>query len=638
MAEAEVTRKLAVVLYADVAGYTRLTDADEEATHRALSASLDAITAVIEGNGGQVLHYAGDAILAEFSSVVVAVACAIEIQRDLAVRNHGLPEDRKLQYRIGVNLGDVIVDRNELYGEGVNIAARLESLADPGGICISRKVLDEVRSRLDVGFEFLGDQAVKNVERPIPVYKVLMDLAHAGQVIGECPALRSKHGPLPLIAAGAVMGLTVVIGVFWLISKAAPPPDALVEKASAQTSISVQAGKPFIAVLPFANMSDDKEQEYFSDGMTEDLITDLSKISALTVISRTSSFAYKGQSPDIRAVAKDLGVTHVVEGSVRKVGNRIRITAQLTDAATGAHIWADRYDRERKDIFALQDEVRSKIVATLAVKLTPEEEKRLARTLSKSPEAYELYLRALQQMSFFNRESNQKSQKLFKQAIELDPDFAAAYAYLAQAYSLAVENNWTDNREELIKRVVATATKGIEIDSELPFAHWSLGRIYSRSYLGNMEQSLTALKKSITLNPNYADGYAMLGSVQIYVGQAEKALGNIEKGMRLNPRFPFWYMHILGQAQFALTRYGAAAESFKKAIARNPTVGWTRRWLVATYGQLGKIVDAEWEMSELESLGQPMTIEAFKRRLSMRNPEYVNRLLEGARKAGVPEK
>jgi len=261
----------------------------------------------------------------------------------------------------------------------------------------------------------------------------------------------------------------------------------------------------------------------------------------------------------------------------------------------------------------------------------------LARPLTKSVEAYELYLKALQQVSFFNEEANHKSQEMFRQAIELDPEFASAYAYLAQAYSLAVENKWTDRPDELIKLAVTTAKKGIEIDPELPFAHWSLARIYSRSYLRDFERSLAGFEKSIALDPNYADGYVMLAASQVYLGQAEKALGNIEQGMRINPHFPFWYIHALGQAQFALTRYGAAEESFKKAIARNPSVGWPRRWLVATYGHLGKLDDAEWEISELESLGQLFTIEAFKNYLSLQDPEYLKRLLEGARKAGVPE-
>lgn len=431
----------------------------------------------------------------------------------------------------------------------------------------------------------------------------------------------------------AVIGLMLIIaGAFFLPKLLGTPGKAI---SSEKTALE-RPEKPSIVVLPFKNMSGDSDQEYFVDGMTEDLITDLSKISALTVISRMSSFSYKGQSPDIRSLASELNVSHVIEGSVRKAGNQVRISAQLINV-DGTHIWANRYDRKLDDIFSLQDDVRSRIIASLAVELTSAEERRLARPMTKSVEAYELYLKALQQISFFNQESVLISQEMLKQAIALDPEFAAAYAYLAQAYSLTVENDWSNNREELIEQAIAAARKGIEIDAELPFAHWSIGRIYSRSYMGDMKSSLVAFEKSIALDPNYADGYVMLASTQINTGQAESALGNIEKGMRINPHFPFWYIHTLGQAQFTLTRYEAAEKSFKKAIARNPAVGWPRRWLVATYGHMGKLEDAEWELTELESLGPPFTIEMFKDRLPVQDPEYLKRLLEGARKAGVPE-
>ena len=527
------------------------------------------------------------------------------------------------------------------------VAYLLYYLAEKAGTPVSRAELtDHVWSGMVVGDEALttainklrnafgDDSHHPEVIKTIPKvgYQLIADVEFSTSRATP-HKLESATGKRKAFFGIAVIGvLLVAAGVFFLSELLETPGETI----SPEKTVPEQAEKFSIIVLPFKNMSGDSDQEYFVDGMTEDLITDLSKISALTVISRMSSFTYKGQSPDVSSVANELGISHVVEGSVRKAGNRVRISAQLIDA-TGTHIWADRYDREVNDIFSLQDEVRGRIVAALAVKLTPAEERRLARPLTRSVEAYEVYLKALQQISFFNREGNLKSQEMFRQAIELDPDFAAAYSYLAQAYSLAAENRWTDNRDELIDLAVTTAKKGIEIDPELPFAHWSLARINSRSFLRDFEQSLAGFEKSIALDPNYSDGYVMLASTQIYVGQAEKALGNIEKGMRINPHFPFWYIHTLGQAQFALTRYEAAEESFKKAITRNPAVGWPRRWLVATYGHLGKLDEAEWEISELEGLGQPFTIEVFKSNLPLRDPEYLNRLLEGARKAGVPE-
>ena len=526
------------------------------------------------------------------------------------------------------------------------VAYLLYYLAENAGCPVNRTELtDHVWSGLVVGDEALTTAINKlrnafgdDSHRP-DVIKTIPKVGY--QLIAEVEflpvAADSKHSRTEIRRNGAIIAIAVVsllIGTgAYLFTQQAETPDVLIAD---NQPVSDQVEKPSIIVLPFKNMSDDSSQEYFVDGMTEDLITDLSKISAVTVISRMSSFSYKHQSPDIRSIADKLDISHVVEGSVRKAGNNIRISAQLVDAG-GNHIWADRYDRELNDIFALQDEVRGRIIAALEVELTPDEEKQLERPPTKSVEAYELYLQALQQISFFNQEANRKAQELFEKSVELDPEFAAAYAYLAQAYSLAVENEWTDSPDTLKEFAITTAKKGIEINPDLPFAHWSLARINSRPYLLEFEESIEGFEKSIALDPNYADGYVMLGSVQIYVGQAEKALGNIEQGIRINPDFPFWYIHTLGQAQFALTRYEAAEVSFKKAIERNPAVAWPRRWLVATYGQLGKLDDAEWEISELESLGQPFTIEIFNNRLATRDPEIVNRLLEGARKAGVPE-
>lgn len=398
-------------------------------------------------------------------------------------------------------------------------------------------------------------------------------------------------------------------------------------------------GPVTVAVLPFANLSSDPAQDYLSDGMAMDLITDLSRVSALSVISRTSSFAFRGQPTDAREIGQLLGATHLVDGSVQRVGDRLRITSQLVDAATGAQLWADRYDREINEILALQDEVRAEIISALRVRLTPEEEDQLADGLTDSPKAYDLYLRGLQEISFFGEASNLRARRFFKMAIAEDPDFAAAYAQLAQVLSLAIENEWGGAMasEYYIGEAVETAKLGIQYDPRLPLAHWSLGRIYSRSYLSDEQNALSSLKKSIELDPNYADGYMMLASTQVKLGSPQEALANIEKGMRLNPEGPFWYGFTLCQAQYALGRYEAAASSCRKAIDKNPTVGWPRRWFIAAAGQLGRLDDAEWEMSELEALGEPVTIEDFTRRSGFMESTVEAALIEGLRKAGVPE-
>ena len=632
MAKDHLSGKLAVILHADVAGSTQMVQRDEHLAHERIQDAFHRFSATIKKYAGQVLELRGDALLAEFERPSDAVSATLAFQSAQTEFFSSFNDDLKPEVRVGIAMGEVVVANNTITGAGVVMAQRVEQLATPGGLCITAAIHEALPLRMPFSQEDLGDQLLKGFDELVRVYRVNLK---PGELIPspiQNHNARYFHKNRIVGIASAAIVFTFLVSAYLLLQQSNKQDGSAIDKQIQPQ----QSEKLSIVVLPFTNMSGDSEQEYFVDGMTEDLITDLSKISALTVISRMSSFTYKGQSPDIRAVSEELGVSHVIEGSVRKAGNRVRISAQLVNAS-GTHIWGDRYDREITDIFTLQDDVRSKIVSALAIELTPAEEKRLARPLTKSVEAYELYLKGLQQVSFFNQEANQKSQEMFRQAIELDPEFAAAYAYLAQAYSLTVENNWAHNQDELIKLAVTTAKRGIEIDPELPFAHWSLARIYSRSYLRDFERSLAGFEKSIALDPNYADGYVMLASTQIYIGQAEKALGNIEKGMRINPHFPFWYIHTLGQAQFALTRYEAAEESFKKAIARNPAVGWPRRWLVATYGHLGKLDDAEWEISELDGLGQPFTIEVFKSHLPLQEPEYLKRLLGGARKAGVPE-
>ena len=337
-------RKLTAILYADVAGYSRLTGQDEEGTHRILSTYLDTISAFIERHKGQVLHFAGDAVLAEFASVVNALTCAAEIQRDLKARNDDVPKERKLEFRIGINLGDVIVDRQEIYGDGVNVAARLESLAEPGGICISRSVLDQVKNKMELGYESLGEQKVKNIAEPVQAYRVILEPKIVGKVVGENRARLNRTQSI--VAFVLLVFLAVGARAIW---------NAYFH--SEELGLPELPAKPSIAVLPFKNLSGDSTQDYFSDGITEDIITELSREKDLFVIARNSTFAYKGKSVDLRQVAHELGVRYILEGSVRKAGNRVRVTTQLIDGLSGEHVWAEKYDRELDDLFALQDEI-----------------------------------------------------------------------------------------------------------------------------------------------------------------------------------------------------------------------------------------------------------------------------------------
>jgi len=445
---------------------------------------------------------------------------------------------------------------------------------------------------------------------------------------------------MPAYATAAV-AVFVALALVWLGLQSLFGPLGMSEQ-SAQAitgeSAVIRPENPSIAVLPFVNRSSDDEQEYFSDGLSEDLITDLSHISGLTVIARTSSFAYKGQSKDVRVIGKELGARYILEGSVRKADGRVRITAQLTAAQNGQHVWSGRFDEPINNLFDLQDVFRQKIVSALALKLNPGEERRLAHRATSSTEAYDLYLRARNQESHFTRRSNEAARALLRRAIGIDPKFADAYARLAQNYSLAAENGWVEDRDALSAEALALAQKAVEIDDSSPYAHWSLGRIYSRAPLRDFDQTIAQLRKAIALDPNYADGYAFLASLMDAVGRAEEALSLLDKAMRINPHFPFWYLFELGRAQYFLTRFEIAAANLKKATQRNPTVPWPHRWLVAAYGQLGKRDDAAWELAELDGLGQSLTIETAREGTTIRHPAYVELFVDGLRKAGVPER
>jgi adenylate cyclase len=528
---------------------------------------------------------------------------------------------------------------SSIFGDGVNVAARIEALADPGGVFISRSVADQITGKLDIALEDLGAQEVKNIPDPVHVYRLLLDGVEPGSPLPKISPSKpqSRRGLMfGVLAAVVIVAAGLTTTVLWRIS--APDIEKTTTREKAAPAPTVKPlGRFSVAVLPFLNMSGDQEQEYFSDGMTEDLITDLSKISALIVIARTSSFAYKGKVDDIRKIAKELNVRYVVEGSVRKAGGKVRITTQLIEAESGKHLWAERYDRDFKDIFELQDEVLGKIVGALKITLTSTEQRSLARRETNNPEAYDAYLKGLKQESFFSKDANLESRRYFERAIELDPAFATAYAHLAQSYSLAQENSWTDKKEEFSKKALALAKKAVQLDDELPQAHWALGRIVARPLVRDMDLALASMKRVIELDPNYADGYASYTNTLNYVGRAEEAIPFMEKAMRINPHYPFWYVYVLGQSQFLLTRYEAAIENFKIAVERNPTVAWPHKLLLASYGQLGLLDDADWEISELDALGQSPTIKNAREASPIQDPAYLKLYLDGMRKGGVPE-
>ena len=626
-------RRLTTILAADVVGYSRLMGAEEAGTLAALKGHREALFEPKAAQyRGRTVKLMGDGALMEFASVVDAVTFAVEVQAAMAARNEGVAEDRRIVFRIGINIGDIIVEGEDIYGDGVNVAARLEGLADPGGICVERNVHNQVRDKLKLDFEDLGEVEAKNIARPIQVFRVVLDDKAAALVT---PVVVAPVRVAPLrrwqIAAALAVCLAVIGGLVWW-----QPWAPMVEPTSVEKMALPLPDKPSIAVLPFTNMSGDPEQEYFSDGITEDLITDLSRISGLFVIARNSVFTYKGAAVKVRQVARELGVSYVLEGSVRRAGNRVRINAQLIDAQTGGHLWADRYDGDLTDVFGLQDEVTRKIVAALAVKLTADEQERLSQTVEANPEAYDMLLRGLARLRRYTRQTNIEARELFERAIALDPGYARAYGDVALTYALEVGFGWAENPEPALERALEFCLAALALDESVPQVYFALNNTYL--WLNRHEDAIAAAQRAIDLDTNFADGYAALAFALNYAGRPVEALAEIRKAMRLNPRYPFLYRWNVGHAFFLMERYDEAITTFESVVAVNPEFPEAHLTLAAAYAQSGRIEDAEWEAEEILTLLPGFTIERDRPRHPYLNPADMERYLHGLRLAGLPEK
>ena len=618
-------RKLTAILSADVIGYSRLMRDSEEATVRDLAAHRVVLTEIIQQHHGRVVDSPGDNILAEFASVVDAVNCAIKIQEEIRKSNTDNPEDRRMEFRIGINLGDVIEEEKRIYGDGVNIAARVEGIAAAGGIAISGTVYEHIKDKLSLGYHYLGEQNVKNIPEPVEIYQLLTEPADAGKMIDE---KKPKTMKWRWVTSGAIALIILVVGaiIIWHYYFRAQ-----IESASLEKMAFPLPDKPSIAVLPFENISGDPEQEYFSDGITEDLITDLSKISGLFVIARNSVFIYKGRTIKIAEVGRELGVRHVLEGSVRKANGRVRITAQLVDATTQGHLWAERYDRDLKDIFALQDEVTQKIVAALAVKLTEDEQERLVRKYTENMEAYDSFLQGMELIHHHTKEANVQARQMYKRAIDLDPKFAAAYALLGLTYSQEWSHGWSQNPQAL-ERAFELAQAAIALDNSLPFGHAILGEIYL--WKKHYEKAVAEQEKAIALSPSDADLISGLGGILNWAGRPEEAIELVKKAMRLNPMYQTEYLWNLGHAYFLRGRYGEAIETLKRARDRNPKYLPVHVYLSASYINQGQQKEARAEAAEASMLSPQTSMEAWKQRLPYKNQAVLERLIDSLRKAG----
>jgi adenylate cyclase len=581
MTTQESKRKLTAILSADVKGYSRLMSQDEEATVKTLKEHRATISTLVSEHRGRVVDFPGDNILAEFGSVVDAVKCAVKVQETLRDKNAEMPENKRMVFRIGVNLGDVIEEEGRIYGDGVNISARLEGLAEAGGICISGTAFDQVEDKLGFEFEYLGEKVLKNIKKPVRVYRVKTD-----NVISQIKMNREFSLP----------------------------------------------DKPSIAVLPFTNMSGDPEQEYFSDGMTEDLITDLSKIAGLFVIARNSVFTYKGKAVKVDQVGRELGVRYVLEGSVRKAEGRVRITAQLVNASTGGHLWAERYDRSIGDIFVLQDEVTRQIVMAMAVKLTEDEHQHLGRRYTDNLEAYDYFLRGLEYFHRFSKKSANQSRRMFESAINLDSQFSAAYGYLALTHWLEWSFGLTHD-PEILDRAFALAQKAVVLNDSLPEAHRILGNLYL--WRKQHELGIAELEKSIVLSPNDADAFTWLGDMLAWAGRPDEAIEMVKKAMRLNPIYPAIYLWHLGHAYFLMKRHDDAILTLKRLLSRNPDFLPAYIYLALAHAELGQREEAQTEAGNFFNATRSMSWQDWRERLPYKDQDVLEHLFEILGNVGV---
>ncbi len=577
-------RRLATIFAADVAGYSRLIGADEEGTIARFQAHRhELIDPKIAEHQGRMVKTTGDGFLVEFASPVKAVRCAIEVLQGMADRNADVPDNRRIEFRIGINVGDVVVEDGDVYGDCVNVAARLEAIAEPGTIYISRAVRDFIQDRADIVPEDIGDKALKNIASPVRVFRI---------------------APL---------------GFVWRASPVQMP---------------VVPDKPSIAVLPFMNMSSDAEQEFFSDGITEDLITDLSKVSGLFVIARNSSFAYKGRSVKVQDIARDLGVRFVLEGSIRKAGNRVRITAQLIDASNGGHLWAERFDRDLNDIFETQDEVVERIVGVLSVTLTKREEERLNRRGTSNLQAYEFWLRAREALSRATREAVAESKALHRKAIEADPRFAAPHAGLSLCCISEYASGWAAEPEAVLDEAERWARRALELDPQEPVSHMALGNVllWRRQH----DTALAEFRQMTAMDPNFAQGHMATGLGLTYAGQPAEALEAFAYAMRLDPHYPGIALHFVAQAHIALGDYDAAAKRLSERIVRNPGTDSSRMLLASCYGHLGRIEEARAVWAALLEVNPDFSLAQRERVLPYKDARDFQRIVDGLAKAGLP--
>ncbi|MFC1880479.1 tetratricopeptide repeat protein [Thermodesulfobacteriota bacterium] len=625
MADEGFKRKLTAILSADAVGYSRLMREDEEATVRDIASHRVIISEIIQKHHGRVIDSPGDNLLAEFASVVDAVNGAIKIQEEIKKSNANTPIDRRMEFRIGINLGDVIEEEERIYGDGVNIAARVEGLSSAGGIAISGTVYEHIKEKLSLGYHYLGEQEVKNISEPVRIYRLLTEPDDAGKMIGEPKYISRKFRYAALSALGLII-LSIGALVIWNNYS------VQFEPASEDKMAYPLPDKASIVVLPFVNMSDDPKQEYFSDGITETIIATLSKARDMFVIARNSAFTFKGKSMKIKQVAEELGVRYVLEGGIQKTEDRIRITVQLVDALTGKHLWTERYDRDLKDVFALQDEITLKIITALRVKLTEGEQVTLD---TDNFDSYLKYLQARKQGHRWNKEGNAQAQKLIEEAIALDPEYASAYLTLSATHLLDIMFGSSKSPEQSLQTAEELVQKAISISGANADARAFLGRIYLTK--GQYNKAIAEGKRAVELKPNSAFVHAALAYSLQHAGRPEEAISQYKKAIRLSPIADGWYMSELGHCYGMLGRHEEAISAFKKAISISPESPYYHSNLAANYMLIGRENKARTEIVKALEIDPKLSSEAFRKGDLYKESDYLNRLISAMRKAGLPE-
>jgi len=582
--EQKVTRKLRAIFSADVKGYSVLMADDEVSTIQTLKDYRNIMSTCIEQRGGRIVDAVGDNLLAEFDSAVDAVQCAVEVQKGLRDKNQELPEDKKMEFRIGINIGDVIEDGDRIFGDSVNVTARIESLADAGGICVSRSTYDQIKNKLELSFDYYGEHKVKNIKEPVRVYKILLE---------------------PTIDYESITGETLEL------------PD-----------------KPSVAVLPFKNMSGDPGQEFFSDGFTEDIITTLAKIPRMLVIARESSFTFKGKSVQIQEIGRELGVRYVLEGSIQKFGDEIRITAQLIDATTGHHLWAEKYDRELKDIFAMKDEITMKIATVLQVKLTDGE----MANWGPETESFEAYIKVMQSWEHFRAftpDDNILSRQKAKEALDLDPNYSSATEMFAWTLLMDAVFDTRKTPEKSIEQALELAQKVLDRGDSDAGAHFLIGYAYSQK--GQSDKAISELEIARDLFPNNADINAGLGLVLNAAGKPEEAINVLKNAIHLNPITPGWYLCRLGDAYRLTRQYEKAFQQYKEAIQQEPDDMISHLNLALCYVKLGQKADAHAEANEVLRINPKFSAESYAKHNPLKDEASKKLFIDGMRKAGLPE-